>query len=103
MTELHEKDSIMYVSGMDACLNRWFATYEDARASLDSIGGYLFPYKGQYFITESEAIRELGLDPEDPDWAKIGWDWVRPLDTQAWERLKGKRLSSNSISTSDET
>jgi hypothetical protein len=37
------------------------------------------------------AIRELGLDPADPDWERIGWDWVRPRDADAWERLKLKR------------
>ncbi len=37
------EELIMYVSRMDACLNRWFTTYEDARASLESEGRYLFP------------------------------------------------------------
>jgi len=81
----------MYVSQMDAVLNRWFTTYEGARASLEQEGGYLLPYKGQYFVTEGEGIRELGLDPEDPDWERIGRDWVRPTDGEAWGRLKAKR------------
>ena len=55
-------------------------------------GGYLFPYKNQFFVTESEAVRELGLDPKDPDCEVIGWDWVQPLDEKAWERLLEKRL-----------
>jgi hypothetical protein len=76
---------------MDAILSRWFTTYEDARASREAEGGYLLPYKHQFFVTTSEAIRELGLDPEDPDWARIGWDWVRPRDAEAWERLNGRR------------
>ena len=75
---------------MDAFLNRWYTTYESARSSLESEGGYLLPYKDQFFVTVAGAIRELGLDPVDPDWARIGWDWVRPADAQAWERLKGK-------------
>jgi hypothetical protein len=82
---------VMYVARMDAIMNRWFTTYEDARASLQSEGGYLFPYRNQYFVTLREGIRELGLDPDDPDWARIGWDWVRPDDAEAWERLKDKR------------
>ena len=81
----------MYVTRMDAVLNRWFTTYEEARASLEAEGGYLLPYKGQYFVTLGEGIRELGLDPDDPNWARIGWDWVRPKDSDAWERLKEKR------------
>ena len=43
-------------------------------------------------MTSREAIRELGLDPDDPDWERIGWDWVEPHDPQARERLLEKRL-----------
>ena len=81
----------MFVPQMDAILSRWFTTYEEARASLETEGGYLLPYKNQYFVTSSEGIRELGLDPADPDWTQIGWDWVRPKDADAWQRLKAKR------------
>lgn len=81
----------MYVPRMDAVLNRWFTSYEEARAFLENEGGYLLPYKRQFFITEGEGIRELGLDPNDPDWALIGWDWVQPKDSDAWERLNQKR------------
>lgn len=81
----------MFETRMDAILSRWFTTYEEARASLESEGGYLLPYRNQYFVTSGEAIRELGLDPADPDWAKIGWDWVHPRDAEAWQRLRAKR------------
>jgi hypothetical protein len=91
MAETHAKESIMYVPRMDAILNRWFTTYEEARASLESEGGYQLPYRSQFFVTTSEGIRELGLDPEDADWARIGWDWVRPSEKAAWERLNEKR------------
>lgn len=91
MKDNRDAGPVMYVVRMDAIINRWFTTYEDARASLESEGGYLFPHRNQYFVTLREGIRELGLDPDDPDWARIGWDWVRPIDTNAWERLKGKR------------
>ena len=91
MTGSHDERPIMYVARMDAVLNRWFTTYEDARVSLEAEGGYLLPYKNQFFITLSEGIRELGLDPEDPYWRRIGFDWVRPKEREAWERLKEKR------------
>ena len=81
----------MYVPSMDAIVNRWFTTYESARASREAEGGYLLPYGNQYFVTTSEGIRELGLDPDDPDWALIGWDWVQPRIADAWNRLKEKR------------
>jgi hypothetical protein len=81
----------MYVPRMDAVLNRWFRSYAEARTSLEAEGGYLLPYKHQFFVTLSEGIRDLGLDPDDPDWERIGWDWVQPKDREAWERLKEKR------------
>jgi hypothetical protein len=81
----------MYVPRMDAFLNRWFTSYEEARASLDAQGGYLLPYTDQFFVSTAEAIRELGLDPDDPDWAAIGRDWVRPADPEAKARLLDKR------------
>lgn len=91
MTALHVDGPLMYVSRMEVFVNRWFATYEEARASLESEDGYLLPYKRHFFVTVAGAIRELGLDPDDPDWTRIGRDWVRPVDIEAWERLRDKR------------
>ena len=86
-----DEGPVMYVESMDAIVNRWFTIYEEARSSLQAEGGYLFPYRNQYFVTLREGIRELGLDPDDPDWERIGWDWVQPKDKDAWERLRDKR------------
>lgn len=86
-------DPPMYVSGFDVLLNRWFARYEEARASLDEQGGYLLPFRTQFVVCESEGIRLLGLDPDDPDWERIGRDWVRPADRDAWQRLCAKRVA----------
>ena len=87
-----DRGPIMYVARMDAFLNRWFTAYAAARESLESEGGYLLPYRNQFFVAVAGAIRELGLDPDDPDWQRIGWDWVRPNDTEARARLERKRL-----------
>jgi hypothetical protein len=84
----------MYARGLDVLLNRWFARYEDARAAREQEGGWLLPFDKQFFICEAEGIRVLGLDPDDPDWALIGWDWVQPQDQAAWLRLKQKRAQS---------
>jgi hypothetical protein len=91
MKEMADEVTVMYVPRMDAILSRWFTVYDEARASLEAEGGYLLPYRRYFFVTTSEAIRELGLDPNDPDWARIGWDWVRPGDPEAWARLRQKR------------
>ncbi len=82
---------VMYVSSMAVYLNRWFTCYEDARAARETDGGFLFPYQDQFFVAEPAAIRVLGLDPADPDWERIGFDWARPRDPEAFERLLLKR------------
>ena len=81
----------MYLPRMDAFLNRWFTSYQEARASLEAEGGYLLPHGSQFFVTVAGGIHELGLDPDHTDWGRIGWDWVRPADREAWERLKARR------------
>jgi len=87
-------EPVMYVGGMDVFLNRWFTTYDTARASLEKEGGFLFPCAGHFFVTVPDGVRELGLDPADPDWERIGRDWVRPTEREAWERLVVKRWIS---------
>ena len=37
----------------------------------------------------------LGLDPDDPDWAAIGWDWARPRSPAARRRLYARLLSAH--------
>lgn len=85
------REPALWVASMDAIVNRWFATYGEARASLQADGGHLFPCTRHYFVTLREGVRELGLDPDDPDWARIGFDSVRPSDADARARLEGTR------------
>lgn len=82
---------VMYVGSMDVYLNLWFPDYETAREMRARDGGFLFPYRHHFFVAAEGAVRELGLDPRDPDWERIGWDWVRPADREAWDRLRLKR------------
>lgn len=67
--------------------NQWFSSYREAKQILEQSGGYLLPYKNQFFICESGYIEYLGLNPEDPKWAKIAYNWVEPEDTGAWQEL----------------
>lgn len=71
-------------------LNKWFANYDEAKTHLHSLGGFLLPYKKQFFICEADYIKQLGLDPEDPDWKLIHYDWVNPQNKEAWRRLYRK-------------
>ena len=74
-------------------LNRWFARYDEARASREAEGGYLFPYRHQFFVCESGLLAALGADPDDPDWERTGRDWVRPRDEAARARLERKLIA----------
>ncbi len=71
-------------------LNSWFANYGEAKSHLESAGGFLLPYKNQFFICNSNYIKQIGFDPDDPDWKIIGFDWVEPADQAAWQRLYKK-------------
>ncbi|GJQ20513.1 MAG: hypothetical protein HBSIN02_08680 [Bacteroidia bacterium] len=90
-TPLHE-ETIWYPDHLTEYLNRWFATYEQARDSLEREGGYLFPYKHHFFVCDWGAVKAMGLDPQDPDWRLIGFDCARPADRTAYGRLKEARI-----------
>lgn len=91
MTEI-DPDKLWYHTNLDVFLNRWFSNYADARSALESEGGFfLLPYQNHFFICRPEVVRALGLDPNDPDWEKIGHDCARPNDAAAYQRLSAKR------------
>ena len=81
----------MHVPAMGAWVNRWFVSWSEAAASLAAESGVLLPYRSQFFVTALEAVRELGLAANDPDWARIGFDWVQPRDPEARLRLARQR------------
>ena len=79
-------------------LNAWFASYEEARAHLDERRRaghrvFLLAYKRHFVIVEDHYIEALGLDPDDPDWQRLGFDWASPREPAARVRLIGKRLA----------
>jgi hypothetical protein len=74
-------------------LNRWFSTYDEALAAQRTSGGFLFPFRKQFFLCEEDFVRALGVDPSDPDWERMGRNWVAPQDTAARERLERKLIT----------
>ena len=87
-----EVSKLWYQTNLDVFLNRWYADYAQARESLDRQGGFLLPYEKHFFVCQPDVISALGLDPNDPDWAKIGHDAAHPRDVAAFERLRQKRV-----------
>jgi hypothetical protein len=86
--ELRLDTETFFGAGSEAFLNRWFARYAEARASLEAAGGFLFPFRHQFFICGPGFLESRGIDPTDPDWERIGRDWVRPRNEAARDRLE---------------
>lgn len=84
--------TLLYPKGADAHWNIWSASYDEARKIRQEHGGYLLAYKKHFFIVDRHFIETLGLDPEDPDWERIGRDWARPADPEARGRLYARLI-----------
>jgi hypothetical protein len=46
--------------------NRWFSSYEAARKSRESEGGFLLPYEKHFFVCEADVIEAMGWNPMIP-------------------------------------
>jgi hypothetical protein len=89
--------TLLYDESVRGTLNVWFARYGEARAHLDEVRRvrgehYLLSYRTQFLVVDRHFIEALGWDPADPDWQKLDFDWARPRDTAARQRLYGKHL-----------
>jgi hypothetical protein len=82
--------TLLYPPDCAAHFNIWCASYDEARSIRAEHGGYLLAYKHQFFIVDSHFVESLGLDARDPDWERIGRDWVEPKDGEARSRLYEK-------------
>jgi len=71
-------------------LNQWFVDYAEAKIYQRTHGGFILPFKKQFFTCSAEYISNLGFDINDPDWALIAFDWVQPKDKTAWQRLHAR-------------
>lgn len=90
ITEPVETAELLYASGgMAAYWNIWCASYDEARQIHREKGGFLFPYRNHFFVSDEHFVRATGLDPDASEWHAIGHDWARPADQKAWSRLAG--------------
>lgn len=89
-----DSDKLWYQPTLDVFLNQWFSNYDEARRALDSGNGFLLPYKNHFFVCEADVIEALGLEPDDPDWGRIGRDAAMPKDAEAFQRLRQKRIDA---------
>jgi hypothetical protein len=82
----------LYRRGCGAHFNIWSASYDEAAGIRAEHGGTLLPYKNQFIVVDDDYLREIGLDPGDPDLAAIERDWAKPKDHAARSRLYEKVL-----------
>jgi hypothetical protein len=83
------KTEIPFIRG--GFLNKWFVSYAEAKLQLQTDGGFLLPYKKQFFICDANYIAQLGFDPADTDWNFIEHDCANPVNKAASERLYKKK------------
>ncbi|MBP6673620.1 MAG: hypothetical protein KA247_10745 [Bacteroidetes bacterium] len=76
-----------YPKGFTTYWNIWFAKYSQAKKVLQDGGGFLLPFKNQYFIVEEHFVDSIGLPHTLPEWKSIGNDWVHPKHAKAWLKL----------------
>ena len=86
---------VLYPRGGSAYLNHWFARHDEARSFRAERGGHLLAYRKQFFVTGPDFIAHLGLDPDDAEWARLGWDWgcagQEAARARLYDRLLGAR------------
>lgn len=92
--EAEDFGTLLYPKSCSGHWNIWSAHYDEARGIREQHGGYLLAYRRQFLIVERDYIDSLALDPDDPDWAAIGRDWVRPHDLTARARLYEKLVQN---------
>lgn len=88
--DVNDFGTLLYPGRCSAHLNIWCASHDEARRVRDARDGFLLGWRSQYIVVDDDYIRTLGLDPADPDWRRIGRDWVRPGDPLARRNLYGK-------------
>lgn len=86
-----EATALYHPRQSEGALNIWCKDYAEAKAYLQKHAGlYLLHYRQSIFLARADHIQELGLDPHDADWDKMGYDWVEPKDVDAKYRLLEK-------------
>ncbi len=88
-----EFGTLLYPRGAGAHLNHWFTNHAEAADLRAQLGTYLLAYKRHFFVADRYFIQGIGLDPDDPDWAAIGFDWAQPADVAARARLYARLIT----------
>jgi hypothetical protein len=87
-------EDCLYRSSKVGLIYAWFSDYGKAATFHQQHGGYLIRFWKDFAVCGDEYITALSL-VEYPDyWTKIGYDWVKPCDLQAWRFLNEKAIDN---------
>lgn len=86
-------DCLYRQSGI-AYVHKWFKPPDllIAEQYLSHYGGYLLRFWDDIIICGKEYISCLHLEQYEKEWALIGYNWVRPLDSAAYSFLKKQAI-----------
>ncbi len=91
-----DQGTFWYAPRCSTLLSRWFARHDEAVQALsEDAVGVLLPYRRQFVLVGDGFLRELGLDPDSPQWAALGRDLVGGAGQPAWEDLAWQRLRAS--------
>lgn len=85
--------TLWYGEKCAALMNRWFASYAEARACLEAEEeAFLLPYARQFIVADAPFIEMLGLPPSSPHWHELGRDLAAGYGKPGWHALVLARL-----------
>ena len=83
-------EDCFFHNASSAFLNHWFNNYEEAGIYRQASGGYLVSYRKDFVVCSKEFITSIGLGTLDREWEAIQYDFVKPVDTNAWQVIFNK-------------
>jgi len=61
---------------------------------MEASRGFSLAYKRDFLVVDRYFIESLSLDPDEEDWAAIGFNWVCPRRLLARRRLHDKLIAT---------
>jgi len=94
--------TLLYPKRCDGHLNLWFRTHTEAAGARQGRQGYLLAYRREFVVVDRWFIESLGLNPDDPEWQTLQFDWTRndPSCIGARARLYAKLVAMLPAETS---
>ncbi|MFK7991593.1 MAG: hypothetical protein AB8I08_36590 [Sandaracinaceae bacterium] len=94
-TPVADKGRLMYRESA-AYWNVWSASYEEASRIRAEHGGFLLPFRRQFFVAEAPYVRWMGGEPDAEEWSALGRDWVQSTSGRStpWRRLTSRVLET---------